>query len=92
MIKLYAVKDVKAAFWSPMTCANDAIAMRDFGGFVNHPDVGPVVKDLELWRLGEFDELTGLITSNPEYVCAYRDVVEVKPVLSVVEEVSNECD
>lgn len=95
MTNLYAVKDVKSSYWSPMAVVNDAIAIRDFTGFVNHKEAAHIAKDLELWRLGTYDELTGIIESNVEYVCAYRDVAEIKS--NVVEfsnkmEVANECE
>lgn len=95
MTNLYAVKDVKSSYWSPMAVVNDAIAIRDFSGFVNHPDTAHIAKDLELWRLGMYDELTGIIVSDIGFVCAYRDVAEVKSNLvefPVKKEDVNECE
>lgn len=74
MINVYAVKDCKSFFWTPFTSPNNATAQREFSMIIRHPDASMFVKDLELWCLGEYDEHTGAITSNPEYVCASVDV------------------
>ena len=78
MTNLYCVKDVKSSMWKPFCVVNDPVAIREFALLVKSPQCSDIANDLELWRLGTFDELTGAIDSNVEYVCAFRDVMEVK--------------
>lgn len=72
-MKLYSVKDVKGAFAAPFLALNDYIAARNIKSFIttqkgNEWALYP--EDFELWYIGEFDELTGIIKpSTMSCVC-----------------------
>lgn len=66
MKKIYAVKDVKVGFDKPFYGHDNESAVREFVRSCNSQpgfDKELLVKDLELYVLGEFDEETGKITS-----------------------------
>lgn len=72
-MKLYSVRDVKAAYYVAPFCAeNDGIAMRLFENEVRHgggmPSKFPF--DFELFRVGLFDPQTGEVTNEPNEVLA----------------------
>lgn len=56
---IVAMKDAKIGFGAPMTKYNIEVALRDFRGTVK---ASPFGEDLSLYKIGEFDEKTGLIT------------------------------
>lgn len=63
-MKLYSVKDVKGAFAAPFTALNDSIAARNIKSFITTQkghEWSMYPEDFELWYLGEFDEVTGII-------------------------------
>lgn len=80
-IGVYCIKDTKTSFWKPHCQINDLSARREFENLVNsdrNDFVAINYKDLELWKLGEFDDATGIIESNVVYICSGKDVkVEV---------------
>lgn len=71
ILGLYAVKDTKTVFWKPFTHHNDLSAQREFSNLVNSGNelVVSNVADFELWKLGEYDDVTGEIKSHVEFVC-----------------------
>lgn len=78
ILNVYAIKDVKASFWRPFTHVNDALAVREFTLLINNESsVKDVAMDLELHRIGTYDDATGVIVSAVEYVCSGRDVLKV---------------
>lgn len=80
MIKgLYAIKDTKTTFWSPFLHHNDLSATREFSSMVNSGNdlVANNVQDFELWKLGEYDDVTGVIISKVEFVCNGASVKKV---------------
>lgn len=76
--KIYAVKDTKATFWKPHVQLNDLVARREFDNMINsgaHDFYSVNYADLELWCLGEYDDLTGIIKPfDPVFVCSGVDV------------------
>lgn len=56
---IVAMKDAKIGFGTPMIKYNIDVALRDFGATVK---ASPFGEDLSLYKIGEFDEKTGLIT------------------------------
>ena len=77
---LYAIKDVKTAFWKPFVHHNDLSAQREFANLVNSGNelVASNVEDFELWKLGEYDDTTGAIVSKPVFICNGISVKKVK--------------
>lgn len=80
-MKVYSVKDVKGAFAAPFLALNDSIAARNIKSFMltqKGNDWSLYPEDFELWYIGEFDELTGIISpSSLSCVCrlvALKDV------------------
>lgn len=75
-MKIYAVKDtVIGKFMSPFYNQNDNTAKRSFEIAINSPgEIAKLYKDLQLYRLGEFDEDTGEIKSDMEFLLNGTDV------------------
>lgn len=59
-LNVYAVKDVKVAFMEPVFFMNDEQAVREFYRAAMRED-DPFAADKELWKIGEWDNQTGLI-------------------------------
>lgn len=71
-MKLFAIKDTKVGFWKPFVQPNDAVAVREFSNMVNssvNSFVTDNYEDLELWSLGTYDEKTGEIVSDVQFIC-----------------------
>ena len=61
--RIYAVNDTKATFWKPHVQLNDLVARREFDNMINSGanDFYSInYADLELWYLGEYDDITGI--------------------------------
>lgn len=81
-MKLYSVKDVKGAFAAPFLALNDSIAARNIKSFMltqKGHEWSLYPEDFELWFIGEFDELTGLIKPcDMSCVCRLVALQDVK--------------
>ena len=79
MLKIYAIKDVKAGFMNPFYLQNDEIAIRSFKKAANDVQsnaVNDFPEDKELWYLGTYDEDTGLITGEqPKFLIKALDCI-----------------
>lgn len=66
MLKLYAVRDAQLGFGTVFTAANDAVAIRNFASAVNTEGsiLHDAPEDFALCRLGEFNEVDGVISSD----------------------------
>lgn len=73
MQKIYSIKDTKGSFLEPMIAQNDAVATRNIRGIVNSGKglLAQYPEDFELWRIGEFDETTGIIVPT-DLFCVVR--------------------
>lgn len=75
---MYAVKDtVQGEMMNPFLLRNNEEAKRTFAQAVNTPgshNVAVYYKDMQLYKIGEFDSITGEIQSKVEYVCSGIDV------------------
>lgn len=74
---LVAVYDIATSTYARPFCVNHtAQAVRSFSDEVNRSDseVGRHAADYELWELGNFDDTTGLTTSNPVRICRAIDL------------------
>lgn len=73
-MKMYSIYDkVSNAFTTPFYAHNDGMAVRMFSNTVNDPStqISQSVADYSLFRVGLFDEQTGLLTpesNGPERV------------------------
>lgn len=64
---IYCYRDKKAGFNAPYTDINDNVAQRNFAYAVNNNDtMGFAASDFDLYRIGNFDTDSGMIT--PETV------------------------
>ena len=77
-LNVYAIKDTKVgAFKSPFYSQNDLVAVRSLKNAVNDPNAGELnlnAEDFQLYRLGAFDDLTGEITGQIEFVANAVDL------------------
>ena len=77
-MKIYSIKDTKVgAFKSPFYSHNDSVAIRSLQNVVNDPNAGELhlnAEDFQLYRLGEFNDITGDILSNVEFVANAIDL------------------
>ncbi len=79
-LEMFAVKDaVQGEMMNPFLLRNKEEAKRTFKAAVNSgkdSNICIYYKDMQLYSLGEYDSITGEITSNVEYVCSGLDVKE----------------
>ena len=76
---MYSVLDnLTGKYFAPVMMMNDEEAKRQFKGQVNNIQLwkdNP--SDFDLWKLGTFEEETGMIDYNPEKICGGRSVLNV---------------
>lgn len=80
MINVYAVKDdVSSSFNQPFLMVNDQIAIRGFKTLAQDEstDIGKYPTDFSLYRLGQYDEKTGVILSDVEFLVTAINLLEV---------------
>lgn len=82
ILNIYSVKDSAVGRYSstPFMLENDEVAKRTFSTAINsgtQSQVAIYYKDMQLWRLGEFDDKTGEINSDVEFICSGVDVKEI---------------
>ena len=73
-MKVYSIKDTKGAFGAPFLAQNDQLAARNVKTYINGQKGIPeslYPEDFELWLIGEFDEVTGII-QPVELLCVCR--------------------
>lgn len=98
MIKgLYCVRDVKAGtYWPPIAHVNDEVAKREFAMLANTPDVAYLVNDLQLYKVGDFNDATAEVIPCNVFICNCVDVSNVgnvvKPVIDNVIEFKQDGD
>lgn len=76
-MNVYSIKDVKVGYMQPFYQANNAVAIRAFTNAVNDEKVNNInqnADDMELWLLGQFNDETGVIESNVQFLCKANDV------------------
>lgn len=73
IVKIYALKDIKVAFKSPVVMHNDEEMKRACSFIVNSGDKQNEIclcpQDYELWCLGDYDDVTGHIIPEPRFIC-----------------------
>lgn len=77
-VNLYSIKDIKVAHRAPMVMHNDEEAKRACQFAVNSGDKASELflcpQDFELWRVGEYDDITGEIIPCHEFICNLSDL------------------
>lgn len=81
-INVYSVKDTAVGRFSstPFMLENDEVAKRTFATAINsgsQSQVAVYYKDMQLWKLGEFEDRSGELTNDVYLVCNGVDVKEV---------------
>lgn len=76
---IFAIKDKKSFFWKPFCQPNDLVAIREFDNMVNSGNefMQQNYADMDLYKLGTYNDETGVIESNVEFVCSGSDVKKV---------------
>lgn len=81
MYSIYCIKDTKVGFMNPFVQPNDAVACREFANLVNshgNSVVSVNYEDMELYKLGSYDQNTGVIVSEVTYLIKGADVRKVE--------------
>lgn len=76
MLKVYSVYDVKVqAYSTPFFSVNDSTAFRSFSQLRNDPatQVNQFPDDFRLYRLGDFDDSSGLLVAQVPPVLIQED-------------------
>ena len=76
-LKIYSIKDTKIGYMQPFYQNNEAVAVRNFSNAINSPQLNNInqnLEDMELWKLGAFDDQTGEITSEIKFVIKAIDL------------------
>lgn len=73
VMNIYSIKDTKVAFQSTWTHHNDETAKREVKIALDKmPE--ETVRDCELWKIGEWDDQTGIIKSEVKFICKLYDL------------------
>lgn len=82
MVKpVYAIYDAKSTFLDPVVDSGDASARRAFAFAINNGGLmGFAPADFHLYRIADYDSVTGILTSvSPfEFICSGAEVVNEK--------------
>ena len=79
MINVYSIRDVKAGKYNGLICfPNDEMAKRAISSAVNYGSQGTLLheypEDVQVFKVGSFDEDTGAINSLSEFICNAVDL------------------
>lgn len=84
IMRMYALLDEKSKLYGkPFYAHQDGEALRSFGDVVNDKNTAPgkFPADFTLWKIGEWDDNTGIIkSSKPSYLAKALDFVKVEVV------------
>lgn len=76
---MHAIKDTKTGFLQPTCDINQETAVRNFAQAVNRKDtiMGFSPSDFELYKVGEYDTESGIITPCPaDFICGGMSFLE----------------
>lgn len=77
MMEIYAFKDIKIGFMEPFLQAGREVAIRTFDGVIQSEKI--IMKnyknDIELWKIGKFNDQTGDIIPEKEYIIGGKDII-----------------
>lgn len=80
ILKLYAIKDtVVGELQNIIECQNDGVIIRDITNAINSTTDNALktnYKDKQLYRLGEYDTKTGVVTSRVEFMYNLTDLAQ----------------
>lgn len=79
IMKLFSVKDVKSSiFLNPLPARSTPEATRIIALSASNPEstLAKFPADFELWFIGDFDELSGILTSTPSFVASVNEIKE----------------
>ena len=86
-MKIYSIKDLKSGFGKPYYAVDNGLAVREFSRSCNcEPSFNKelLVKDLELYYIGDFDDTNGHITPvDPVMLCRGIDCLLDETKISV---------
>lgn len=77
--EIYAIKDTKTNYRNILLQQNQNVARRTFKALANdkNSEINTYAEDMELWRLGTWDNITGQITAEePCFICKAIDYKE----------------
>lgn len=71
---LYSIRDTKIGYQPPVALQSDGVARRAFLEAMANKEQWPYTVDYEIWRVGQMDTDTGMITACvPEYLMGGKD-------------------
>lgn len=75
-MKIYAFRDIKIGFMEPFLQQNNQIAVRTFKATLENTKslMNAYKEDIELWQIGEYNEETGDILPEKEYIIGGKDI------------------
>lgn len=81
MMNLYTIKDCKSqSFQGMYPCPNDALAIRSFSSQnvkQQFPTIAEFPGDFQLFKVGEFDDVTGELKADLKHVADFVVLFEV---------------
>lgn len=85
MLKVFAVRDVKADAYGSLICVQTiGLATRAFRDACQAPQsqLGLYPEDYSLYELGTFDPVAGSLQGHktPTYICSATEILAVRPV------------
>ena len=81
-LSIYAIKDTAVGRFSPglIVLDNDEVAKRTFATAINSGNQSQVAvyyKDMQLWKISDFEDRTGEVNTDTYLVCSGVDVKDV---------------
>lgn len=82
-LNIYAIKDTTiGSFMNPFYLQNDNVAIREFSNIIKYAPVENNIrrnaKDMQLFKLGEFNEETGEIKPETNFLTSGSNFIETK--------------
>ena len=79
---IYAIKDTAVGRFSPglIVLDNDEVAKRTFSTAINsgsQSQIAVYYKDMQLWKISDFEDRTGEVNTDTYLVCSGVDVKDV---------------
>ena len=79
---IYAIKDTAVGRFSPglIVLDNDEVAKRTFATAINsgsQSQIAVYYKDMQLWKISDFEDRTGEVNTDTYLVCSGVDVKDV---------------
>ena len=80
ILNIYSVKDKKIGYMNTWFCINDNAAKRNFDDAINdsRSELNRHPYDMELWKVGTWNDATAEIISKVEYLASGADYYKEK--------------